>query len=115
MKHRTGIVWKKLLWPLVVVALLPLGVFLLGVYLVMRARDFRHIRKGVYPVGLDVDFGVWSRRRACQYAMFADAVDYYDFRRMTPAQQIRWKYERGWLIDPADRYPGAFLANSVNS
>ena len=85
--------------------LLPFGVLLFGAYLVYRLADFRHLPKGVYPVGLDGDFGVWSRRRACENRRFADAVERYDYRHMTPAQQVQWQYDNGWLIDPVERYP----------
>jgi hypothetical protein len=96
MKHRPGIVWKKLLWPLVFVALLPVGVFLLGVYIVVRARDFRHIPKGVYPAGFEGDFAVWSRRLAARHGQYDEAVRWHDFHRMSPEQQAQRYVAWGW-------------------
>jgi uncharacterized membrane protein len=99
LKQRAAITWNIVLFPVLFPVVLAVTALLFAICAVVRVRDFRHLPRGVYPVGLDGDFEVWSRRRASRYAMFAHAVDLHDFRRMTPAQQARWKHDRGWLID----------------
>lgn len=96
MKQRSASAWRTLLWPLILVTLLPVGVFLLGVYLVVRLRDLRHLPKGVYPAGFEDYFAVWSRRLAARHRQFDETVRRHDFHRMRPEQQARCYVAWGW-------------------
>jgi hypothetical protein len=88
--------WKMLLWPLVTLVLLAFFVLLLGVYLVRRTRDFRHLPKGVYPAGFENDFAVWSPRLAARHGQYDEAVRWHDFCRLSPEQQaqryVAWRW-----------------------
>jgi len=107
MKQRPASAWRTLLWLLIVLALLPVGVFLLGVYLVLRLRDLRHLAKGVYPAGFENDFAVWSRRLATRHGQFEHTVRWHDFRRMSPEQQAQRYVAWGWAGIRPIPYPSA--------
>ena len=111
MKQRPPLNWKIVLFPVLFPVMLAAVVLLFAVSAVVRVRDFRHIPRGVYPFGFDGDFGVWSRRRACEHGEFADAVENYDYLRMSRAQQFQYSYDKGTSFDPVERYPNDLCRN----